>query len=453
MNKKREFNSIPFTTKYLIFPILRILGRRFPSYYRELEQSQYYSLSNLKEIQFKKLNSIFNESYQNVDFYKDLYSSYGIKIDEMKSLTDIEKLPIITKKQLKIAYPKKSLNKQMKLKKTIVDSTSGSTGKPFLFALNWDKKDHVEALKIRNFEYTGYGYGRKYYSLWGFSPRNSFITGIYHKYVEKMRLLSALDLNDETKEIYSKILMKEEHVYLEGYASALIILAKYMIKKNYKTELIGVTSSAETLVPEHRFLLKEAFGNNIYNRYGTREFGDIAIECKEHNGLHINMESFIVEIVNENNETCKTGECGRIILTDLNNHVMPFIRYDTEDLGCILPIKCACGRESLLLRDPGGRIVDTIRTMDGKHLSLHFFTLKFEDYPIVDQFQVIQKDKTSLELNIVKNTKFSHQKFDLLLLDIKKYCDPMSINVNFVDKIKTERSGKMRIIKGLSEDT
>jgi phenylacetate-CoA ligase len=422
-------------------------------YYKELKKSQYYSLSDLNKIQFSKFISILKDSYQNVEFYKDLYSSNGIRIDEIKSLTDIEKLPITTKTQLKSAYPTKSLHKKMKLKKTIIDSTSGSTGKPFVFALNWDKKDHVEALKIRNFEYTGYGYGRKYYSLWGFSPRSSFIAEIYHKYIERMHLLSALNLNDETKELYAKILMNEKHAYLEGYASALVILAKYMINKNYKAELVGVTSSAETLVPEHRFLLKEAFGNNIFNRYGTREFGDIAIECNEHNGLHINMESFIVEIVNENNERNKPGESGRIILTDLNNHVMPFIRYDTEDLGCILPTKCACGRESLLLEDPGGRIIDTIRTMDGRHLSVHFFTLKFEDYPIVDQFQVIQKDLTRLELNIVKNVNFSNKKFELLLSDIEKYCDPMIIQVNFVDKIETEQSGKMRIIKGMSNES
>lgn len=449
MNKCK--NTIPFFTKYVKLPILRTLGRKFYIYYKELKKTQYYSLKKLENLQFKKFKKLLDIAYNNVDFYKELYDSKNINPSDIKSINDITKLPIITKSDLKKAYPDQTINKSIKNKKIILNSTSGSTGKPFEFALDNYKKDRIEALKMRNFEFIGYGYGRKYYSLWGFSPADKLISKLYKKFILKRSLLDCTNLNDETKEKYSRILLNNPHTYLEGYASGLVILAKYMKSKGYKAKLCGVTSSAESLLPLHRKLLENVYSANIFNRYGTREFGDIAIECQKHIGLHINMESFIVEIVNKNGEICSTGEKGSIIVTDLDNYVMPFIRYNLEDTSLILDKKCTCGRHSIILSEPEGRIVDTIVTPEGKHLSFGFFVLTFEDSPIIDQFQIIQLNAEELELKIIKNPSFSEEKFKSLLKKVIKYCAPMKVKVNYVEKIPIEKSGKMRIVKGITK--
>ncbi|MGC9780291.1 MAG: phenylacetate--CoA ligase family protein [Candidatus Heimdallarchaeota archaeon] len=449
--KQKCSNSIPFFTRWLKFPLIRILGRKFPVYYKELKKSQYFPLRKLQELQFIKFKDLLEIAYNNVTFYNELYNKNDINPTEIKSLTDIKKLPIISKKDLKKVYPEKTINKNFPSKKVLINSTSGSAGKPFVFALNWDKKDKIESYKIRNFEYTGYGYGRRYYSLWGFTPHEKLISRLFKRFILRRKLLSSINLNEQTKEYYSQLLMKAPNNYLEGYASALVILAKYMITKGYNTNLCGVTSSAESLIPKHRDLLREAFGKKIYNRYGTREFGDIAVECTHQNGLHINMESFIVEIVNEKGEICKSGEEGRIIITDLDNEVMPFIRFDTEDSASLKREKCTCGRDSLLLDYPSGRIVDTIITPKGKHLSFGFFVLMFEDFPIIDHFQVVQKDEVNLDLLIVKNKDFKLEKLKPLLKDVERYCEPMNVHVKYVDEIPMEPSGKIRIVKGLQK--
>jgi len=442
-------NQMSLLTRYFKMPLMRILGRNFYKYYKKLAKSQYYSLEKLQEIQFNKFKEILEIAYNNVDFYNNLYKEKGIKFSDISSLKDISKLPIITKKELKKIPLDNITNRLVKKDKIIKNSTSGSTGKPFVFALNWGKKDKIEALKIRNFEYTGYAYGRKYFSLWGFTPADNYKSKLFKRFILKRQLLDSINLNKVNKEIYSRILMKNQNNYLEGYASGLVILAKYMISKGYKTNLCGILSSAESLIPKHREYLQEAFGKKIYNRYGTREFGDIAIECMKHTGLHINMESFIVEIVNENGKLCKPGEMGLIVVTDLDNKVMPFIRYHLEDYASIMLEKCTCGRFSTLLSPPEGRIVDTIVTPSGKHLSFGFFVLMFEDYPIIDQFQVVQVDKKNIELKIIKNENFSEKVFISLLRKVEKYCEPMRVKVNYVLEIPLEKSGKMRIVKGL----
>lgn len=449
--KRKCSNSIPFITRWLKFPLIRLQGRKFPKYYKNLKKSQYFPIKKLKDLQFIKFKSLLEITYNNVEFYNELYNKNEINLKDIKTLNDIKKLPIISKKNFKKAYPKKSINKKFPSKKILTNSTSGSTGKPFVFALNWDKKDKIESYKIRNFEYTGYGYGRRYYSLWGFTPHEKLTSRLFKKLILKRKLLSSINLNEQTKENYSQLLMKKPTKYLEGYASALVILAKYMIAKGYKTNLCGVTSSAESLIPTHRDLLKKAFGKKIYNRYGTREFGDIAVECTHQNGLHINMESFIVEIVNDKGENCELGEEGRIIITDLDNEVMPFIRFDTEDSATLKGEKCTCGRESILLDYPSGRIVDTIITPKGKHLSFGFFVLMFEDFPIIDHFQVVQKDEVNLDLLIVKNKDFKLDKFKPLLKDVERYCEPINVHVKYVNEIPMEPSGKIRIVKGLQK--
>ena len=453
MSKKKCQNKIPLLIRWVKFPLLRILGRKFPKYYfEELRKSQNYSLDELHELQFRKFKRIFDIAYYDVPFYSKLYNEKGINPSKISSIIDLRKLPIITKKIFKEAYPEASINKKYPQKKILTNSTSGSTGKPFVFALDWYKKDKIEALKIRNFEYTGYSYGRRYYSLWGFTPHESLTSKLFKRFILKRTLFEGVNLTDERKEEYSQILMKNPNIFLEGYASGLIILAKYMISKGYKTNLCGVISSAESLIPKHRELLKKAFGNKIYNRYGTREFGDIAIECTHQNGLHINMESFIVEILDNDGNPCAPGEEGRLVVTDLDNKVMPFIRFDTEDSARILAKECSCGRKSILLGYPTGRIVDTIVTPEGKHLSFGFFVLMFEDFPIVDQFQIVQKDKENLDLLIVKNKVFSEEQFKVLLKQLEEYCTPMKIKVTYVKNIPTEPSGKIRIVKGLTNN-
>lgn len=447
--KKKCSRKIPFITRFLFFPISRILGRKFPKYFKDLQKSQFYSIEKLREIQLRKLKNVFEIAYKNVDFYNELYKTQGLKLSEINSLEDITKLPIINKKIYKIAYPKKSINREINTKKIIENSTSGSTGKPFVFVLNIDKKDRNEAIHIRNFELTGYAFGRKYYSLWSFTPQESKISKIYKKIIQRKKWLSCVNLSDEILENYSQLLMKNPNIYLDGYSSALVILAKYMIKRGYKTNLCGVTSSAESLVPKHRELLEQAFGSRVYNRYGTREFGGIAINCTEKKGLHINMESVIVEIVDSNGNPCKPGEKGRIIITDLENIVMPFIRYDTEDSAALMKETCTCGRESIMLQPPSGRIVDTIRTPDGRHLSFGYFVLIFEDFPIVDQFQILQKSKDTIDLLIIKNKSFNEETFLPLLNKVVEYCKPMKVILKYVDKIPLEKSGKMRIVKGM----
>jgi phenylacetate-CoA ligase len=99
----------------------------------------------------------------------------------------------------------------------------------------------------------------------------------------------------------------------------------------------------EMLAPPVRAAIEKAFGCEVYDRYGLEELGVIGLECAVHDGFHINVESVIVEILNAKGEPISHGEKGRVVVTDLFNYNMPFIRYDTGDQGYVSYKQCECG--------------------------------------------------------------------------------------------------------------
>ncbi|OQY04239.1 MAG: hypothetical protein B6I25_07225 [Planctomycetales bacterium 4572_13] len=167
----------------------------------------------------------------------------------------------------------------------------------------------------------------------------------------------------------------------------------------------------------------------------------------EYGNYHINDTNLIIEIVDRDNNPVQKGWMGRILLTDLTNYSMPFIRYDIGDLGQLKAGTCECGRGLSLMKQPKGRDTDIIYLSNGNYLIVHFFTALFEFYSEVKQFQVIETDFDKLQLNLVVTEDFNCQ----LLKEIKfKITESAGMHIdiweNIVDEIPATSSGKRRFV-------
>ena len=111
----------------------------------------------------------------------------------------------------------------------------------------------------------------------------------------------------------------------------------------------AVVTSGETLSLEQRETIERSFGCPVFDRYNSMEFDIVAHECVEHNGLHLFTDLVYAEILNAQNEPVKPGEVGELVITDLKNYYLPFIRYRTGDLAVRSDRKCPCGRGFPLL--------------------------------------------------------------------------------------------------------
>jgi len=158
------------------------------------------------------------------------------------------------------------------------------------------------------------------------------------------------------------------------------------------------------------------------------------------------VEKVVMEFVDEDGNPVTEGEKGRIIATDLFNYAMPFIRYDTGDMGVYSTEECSCRRKLPLMKKILGRTTDILRFKTGAVLSGPSLTLIFKDFDI-KQYQLVQKKHDLLLVKLVRGKSYKNEDTKRLrkILD-NAVGKGVEIRFKFVDSIPTTKSGKWKFI-------
>ena len=438
----------------IIAQYLRIRAQEFFGNYKVLDyldflrKSQYFTVDEIYELQSLKLKKLINFVFKNIKFYSHFFKINNIKPSDIETLSDLVKLPIMTKEIYRKNFPENISDPNAKKKDLYLNSTSGSTGTPFKFYMSQTLRGHSATRLIRFFEWADRYYGDPFIKIWGAVDTNLKIK-LFNKYIEKVLLVNAFDLSkNNLLGFYQKIIKKNPKL-LEAYTSGAYALALLMKEKNLSLNIPSTIVSGETLYDFQLDTIKEQFNTEIYNRYGCREFGNIAQECSEHKGLHISQEDFIIEILDNDDQPVKDGERGKIIVTCLDNYSMPFIRYQIDDIGVLSTRKCTCGRNLKMLDSIEGRVSDMINSPSGKHISLFFFALLFQglsDY--VKEFQVVQIQGTKdLILKIIPTSKYNKKMEEHILNQVRNMDNSFNLLIEKVENIPLEPNGKKKYLK------
>ena len=407
-------------------------------------RSQWDDREIIRTKQLTKLKKLVKHAYENVPLYKEKWDEAGVSPTDLKTIEDLEKFPIITKEDFRKGFPERCTDSKSNKKDWLMDSTSGSTGSPFSFVRDKHFSDMTLASKFRNYTWAKIDVGDKILSLWGYHQTPMKIK-IFDRLIRK-RFISAFDVEKD----YDKYVLEINRYkpdLIEAYTASLVHFSKLVNGIKVKSAIC----SAETLYDEHRKLIEKSLGTEVFNRYGSREAGNIAHECEVHEGLHVNDEIYIVETVK--NGKLINNQMGSLIVTNLSNFTMPFIRYDTEDYA-VLPnkyIKCGCGRTLSRMKSVEGRVTDFIKLSNGDELSYLFFNYFFEQYgKYLTRFQVIQDKQNHLIINLETTNEFNDDIRKKTLDGLrKKLGGNMKIDMNSVKQIQKEKSGKIRPIKRL----
>jgi len=416
----------------------------------ELKENQWRSKEVLTHFQRIKLKRLLEYAYQYVPYYRKKFKETGIDIGELHRPECFSQIPLLTKKDIN-EHGDKIITTMRGKNKLLPYSTSGSTGEALYF--NYDLRSSVyrRASVIKNQEWLGIEIGDRSARLWG-APMDlkkaSEFRGRIHSWIKNIMFLSSYDMSNETLETYVIKLNKFKPKLLISYPGPLTVFAEYLIKKNKKIPSIrAIISSAETLLSWQRDLIEKAFSCMVYNRYGCREFGDIAQECEKREGLHVNADRVFVEVLDESLKPVKAGKSGEVVITDLDNYGMPFIRYRIGDVASFKKEMCSCGRGLPLLDQVEGRILDIIRAPNGNRLGGTFWTILFKSKPGIQSFQVIQDRLREINVKYVKNPEVSSIDFAALNSRIQQKCgEDFKINFEEVSFIPKTSSGKTRIV-------
>jgi phenylacetate-CoA ligase len=233
---------------------------------------------------------------------------------------------------------------------------------------------------------------------------------------------------------------------LEGYPSRLEEVAAEILRRGsvaIRPKL--VFSNSEKLHPAVRSKLRNAFGVEPTDVYESWEFGTVAWECPRHSGFHVNEDALILEIVREDGTEAEPGEEGEVVITDLHNRAMPFIRYATGDLAVRSDAPCECGITFPLLNEFVGRTSEKLYTSDGGSFAAttHLCGI-ISQFEGVAQYQFVQNEIGALDLRVVCSDEFMAQSVEKCRKEIMEFFGLESLNVGRVERIEKTSVGKYK---------
>jgi phenylacetate-CoA ligase len=419
--------------------------KRIVSKLQFLRKSQYWPREKLKEYQEKKLRELIVHSYQNVLFYHETFKKLNLKPEDIKKTSDLQKLPLLTKKDIQTSLDK-LLATNVTKGRAILYRTGGSTGEPLRFYIEKKMGSWASAAVHRAWEWCDYNMGDRTALLWGSSfdiAQSKTFKKKLHAFAKRTITLNAFNLSDQNMLMYANELKRFRPKVLRAYSSAIYLFAKFVKENEIKgIKPKSIITTAENLFDFQRKAIEETFGCKVYDGYGGRETSLIAHECEERNGYHISDENSIVEFIKDG-EPVAPGESGEMIITDLHNMVMPWLRYEVGDLGTPTDEKCNCGRTLSMIKSIDGRIHNFIVTPDGRRVPGEFFPHLFKDVDGIKEYRVIQKKKEKLLVEVVKGQKFKESDMNYLLKHMKNYLgEAIVIEIVYLDKINWPESGK-----------
>jgi phenylacetate-CoA ligase len=435
---------------------LKIRGNSFDREYLEIKSIN--SKGKLLEFQEKYLRKLFLHAYKNVPYYHHIFKEIGMVNDVTVDLSKFDKIPILTKEIMR-EYHEELISKDYTTRRWYYNSSGGSTGEPTRF--------------IQDDTYTKWGNVAFYYwytdilgvdepsvkkiILWG-SERDLFKGGMGWKtkivnWLTNTVFLNSFRMTEEDMENYIKTINVYKPDLIRGYAGSLYELCRYAERKNidvYTPKI--VVGAAETLSDEMRHKIENMFGTKVYDYYGSRETNNLAGECKE--GLmHVLAFHNYIEVLNNHNQPVKEGEEGRVIVTNLHNYSMPFLRYEIGDMAVLGPKKCKCGNTLPTLKKVTGRITDHFVKEDGTIIPAEFFIHLIGvvcNKGFVKKFQVIQEDYKRIKLLVILEGNISESEKEDIEDKIKLVMgQDCKIVWDFIEEIPKTSQGKYLYTKSL----
>lgn len=420
------------------------------SKFDELLRNERLSRDELEARQECARRHMVATAFCNTSFYNRYYSAVGFELGDIGSDSWFEKLPIVTKRELREHFGEfvnPALRHYLR-----ISTTGGSTGTPTKTGYDGRIPEEVYSWRLQ--------------SRFGVHPWDD------HAYVWRDRrpgraakMKNAvlwwptrhlkLDATFMTNEGIASFLSQCRRVkpkLLQGYVGAIAQVSQYVSEhpasiNGWVPKFVWTTSAPISLV--QRELIEKVFNAPVCDEYGSCECRWIACQCQECKGLHVNVEHVNIEYVDDLNMPVPKGVYGRTLLTNLEDEVFPLIRYENNDRGRWLAESCSCGRTLPCIDSVKGRESESFILPSGKIVNGEYLTTIFDTTPdAVRAFRVVQHEDLSITIEYVPSSN-SLANLNLITGVLKSFASSLrgEVAVQFrqVNEIPHDR-GKLRFI-------
>lgn len=441
-----------FLHRHILLPAFEtgIKRRKTFAHWKDLEQTQWLSRAELERIQFQSLRRLISHAFEHCPYYQAAWRSSGVNPQDLKAAADFSSWPVITRDTIR--ENRAALRAEIPGLRLISKSTGGSSGVPLQFDLDTGSSDRRCAAWHRGYSWAGAAPGTKQFYLWGgdLRPRSNWRRGkenFYNRLYRK-KIWNTFHLTEQRTPDLLDDLSSYGPDVIVAYTKPIYELARHIAERGIRPfQPRSIVVGAEKLEDFEREMIQRVFAAPVFETYGSREFMLIGAECDRHNGMHLNMEHLLVEVLDAAGRPAPAGQEGDLVVTDLYNYGMPFVRYATGDRAVAGLDDCSCGRGLPLLKKISGRQLDMLRTPDGRLIPGEFFPHLIKDYLPVRRFQVVQERPDLVVLRMVTDANWNADASRHLEALVRTALGPfVRFEIQLVADIPLTAMGKHRVV-------
>ena len=400
---------------------------------RRLMNNRRLSPAELEAVRDQKLQAMIRHAYANVPYYRSLFQSVGLLPEDIRTVKDLQHIPITTKDDLRTAGVERITAKGIDFAACQVVHTSGTTGKPFAIHLTGRDLRARNLIEFRALLSIGF---RPQDRLAVLGPAQPHVMRFHQRlgFYRSVNISPVLSSDDQID-----LLKLSRPTILWAYPT---VLKALLFRVNYHLDTVACPRMLITSAEVCDDMLKARIQGNLkiemLNFYAANEVGRVAAECLAHEGLHVNEDHVILECVNSRH-LAEPGVSGEAVVTSLNALAQPFIRYRLGDVCKFTEKPCSCGSPFPLISPPLGRFDDAVKLPSGKLVSLWPFTFILRKMDRLEQYRIIQESAERLVVKLV----FREDPNDDALVRLRSRFmehlgEPVSVDIQCVDGIRDE---------------
>ncbi len=397
--------------------------------YIKIRRRHTFTVKELEQESLWKLKRLVRYAWLNVPFYSRKMRQAGLTPDEIHSLDDLAKLPIIPKSELMSQPKSEVLAHNMHLWNVLIRHTTGTTGKPSKIFWSNAYADYVTALRFVNTWRLGIGLNQKVMNIEFYGPQKIAPSKGYRvpnplREVKKATIgpwvapglmsfrWKKLGFQRSVEEMVEEVIrFKPAGVF--SRASYLRKLGKALESYAPRPEINKVLITGEIITESCKKDIHASLGSEVFETYGAMEFGSIGLECAAHDGLHL-QPHLIVEVLKDGHKV-GPGESGEVVITNLENTLMPFIRYKLGDIAVVGPSDgCECGSRLARLSQVVGRPQEVLVTPAGTRVYSREIIRTIERQVGVTDFQIEQNEAGDIRVRLPPCHGFEVIKSDIV---------------------------------------
>lgn len=408
----------------------------YKKYKKEYLEKKYDKYIFEEKYQIEELRRLLRYAKKNSKYYSKKLKN--IDMEEIKSLDDLKKIPILEKEELRANIDDIVITHEVK------SNTSGTTGKSMTVYFTKDDLQKRMAYLDMFKEKHGVKLGMKVARFSGKNliPEKDRFKNKYWRTnkIINQRLYSTFHIKEETLKYYVDNLNEFRPESLDGFMSCIYEIAKYIENNKIKLEFIpkAIFPTSETVLEHQKEVVERVFKCKVRNQYASSEGASFVTECI--NGrLHYNMDTGIIE---END--------GDILITSFTSYGTPLIRYRIGDRMVFSKEKCSCGSCHPIIERIEGRNTDYLYSKERGKINAANMSNVIKYIPnAIKNIQFIQNVEDEIIINIAIDKERYLDKYDEEIL--KEMRNRFGLNMRFIinkmDEISKEKSGKYRYIK------